>query len=493
MSIRLRLLFSYIAMILVPVLFAVISALLIALLFKGDLKEIRNIYMSPGHHHESSLSKENQLWVSVYRQSIQNPGILQDQSYIKQLDGKLKKFGITLAVRKDHRFLYLSPDLRTLDVEDLPAFGNSGEVDPLTRIDKQLLSLKQMDFYFPDKSEGSLFFVKDASHLVSFVRSFFPWLFISLIVILVLTNGLLTYFVSRSIIRPIKELQKAAAQIKEGNLNNKIAVKSKDELGQLAQGFEEMRFRLKESIELQVAYEDNRKELIANISHDLKTPITTIKGYIEGIRDGVANNPDKMERYLHTIYTKAVDLDHMIDELFLYSKLDLNRVPFHFEPIEFDEYLEDYVEELRFDLEVKEVEITLQIEDNGNYQIMADREQIKRVITNIVDNSLKYMDKEKKRITMLLSTAGSNLLFEMKDNGPGIKEENLPLVFDRFYRADLARGTEKGGSGLGLAIAKRIIEGHKGSIWAESIKGEGTSIFFALKKGGDLNEQDSDY
>ena len=219
---------------------------------------------------------------------------------------------------------------------------------------------------------------------------------------------------SRSIIRPIRKLQKAASMMKDGNLNVDIKAESKDELGQLAQGFEEMRVRLKESIDLQLAYEKNRKELIANISHDLKTPITNIKGYVEGIRDGVANSPQKMERYIQTIYTKAIDLDHMIDQLFLYSKLDLQRLPFHFERITFDQYLSDFVEELRFDVEEMNVEITLNIDKNEKYEVMGDREQIKRVITNIVDNSLKYNDKEEKELHFHLSVMDSSYSLQIR-------------------------------------------------------------------------------
>ncbi len=151
-----------------------------------------------------------------------------------------------------------------------------------------------------------------------------------------------------------------------------------------------MRIRLKESIDLQVAYENNRKELLANISHDLKTPITSIIGYVEGIRDGVANSPKKMERYIQTIYTKARDLDRMIDQLFLFSKLDLQRLPFHFERIKFDQYLSDFVEELRFDVEGINVEVILDIDKNETYEVSGDREQLKRVITNITDNSLEF-------------------------------------------------------------------------------------------------------
>jgi histidine kinase len=492
MSIRFRLLLSYLAMIFVPIFFVVISALLVALLFRGDIKELRNIYLPPEHKHH--ISEKDQLFIDLQLQTLKNSGEFTNQSYLKKIDDQLmKKNGTELIVRKGNDIIYLSPSLKGLDTEDLPLFGVLSEVGPVEEIGDQVVSIKKLDFFYPDHSQGTLFFITDASSLAKFVHFSYPILFAGLILILMITNGLLTYYVSRSIIRPIRELQRAAKEMKEGNLTVPIKPMSKDELGQLAQGFDEMRIRLKDSIEKQLAYEENRKELIANISHDLKTPITTIKGYVEGIRDGVANSPEKIERYIQTIYSKSIDLDHMIDELFLYSKLDLQRLPFHFEKINFDHYLQDFVEELRFDVEEMKVEVGLEIDKNENYLITGDREHLKRVITNIVENSLKYIDKENKKLSFYLSTLESHVLFRMEDNGPGIAEENLPFIFDRFYRADLARGTEKGGSGLGLSIAKRIIEEHHGSIWAESKKGQGTTILFTLEKAGDESEKDLNY
>jgi signal transduction histidine kinase len=136
------------------------------------------------------------------------------------------------------------------------------------------------------------------------------------------------------------------------------------------------------------------------------------------------------------------------------------------------------------------VDVDLTIEKDNEYVINGDREHLKRVIMNIVNNSLKYIDKENKKLSFHLSNIDSKILFKMVDNGPGIAEENLPFIFDRFYRADMARGTEKGGSGLGLSIAKRIIEEHQGNIWAERKKGQGTTILFTLEKAGVNSEKD---
>jgi signal transduction histidine kinase len=377
-------------MIFVPVIFVVVSALLVALLFRGDINELRNIYMPP--ERGIQISDRDHLFINLHRQTLKNPGIFDNQTFLSKVNQQLKKTGTGLLVRKGKQVIYRSAFLKGLDTDDLPLFGLFGEIDPVEQIHHKVVSIKKLDFYYPDNTEGSLFFVTDASSLAKFVRSSYPILFVSLILTLIITNGLLTYFVSKSIIRPIRELQRAAREMKDGNLDVSIKPHSKDELGQLAQSFEEMRSRLKDSIDTQIAYEENRKELIANISHDLKTPITTIKGYVEGIRDGVANNPEKIERYVQTIYTKAIDLDHMIDELFLYSKLDLQRLPFHFERFDFKSYLEDFVEELRYDLEDKNISINLLVENQRGYLIDGDRENLKRVINNIVENSLKYND-----------------------------------------------------------------------------------------------------
>lgn len=314
-------------------------------------------------------------------------------------------------------------------------------------------------------------------------RSFYFFRFGIIIPIFAITNGVLSYFVSKSILRPVENLSIAAKQISEGNLDFEVKPFNKDELGQLAVSFELMRRNLKESAEMQKKYEENRKELIANISHDLKTPITSIKGYIEGIKDGVANTPEKMERYIETIYLKTLDMDHLINELFLYSKLDLKRVTFHFEEVNIHDYLVDRIEELKFDLDPLNVRISYSSHvERMNCIILMDREQFKRVMTNIIQNSLKYMDKDEKLISIKLIEDQEKITIQFHDNGKGISKDALPFIFERFYRADPSRNLSTGGTGLGLAIAKRIIEEHGGEIWAESEIGKYTNIFLSLKK-----------
>jgi signal transduction histidine kinase len=206
--------------------------------------------------------------------------------------------------------------------------------------------------------------------------------------------------------------------------------------------------------------------------------------------DGVANSPEKMERYIRTIYAKTQDLDRLIDDLFLFSKLDLGKLPFNYEKIDIKSFFDDCIEELQLEYEKKGIRLSLQ---NGTAGVLAvaDREKLKRVVINIFDNAAKYMGRDKGSITVRLTEDSDGITVAITDSGQGISSEDLPCIFDRFFRTDKSRNSSTGGSGLGLAIARQIIEGHGGRIWAESEVGSGTSIYFTLKRfheGGKLPE-----
>ena len=330
---------------------------------------------------------------------------------------------------------------------------------------------------------GYIFYLWEGATISDNLELFLSLRMLGMLLVIVVTNGILTFFVSKSIIRPIKKLMNAAEEISRGNLDFQIEVNSKkDELDQLTQTFESMRLKLKKAHELQKNSEENQKELIASISHDLKTPITSIRGYVKGIQDGVANTPEKLDRYMETIDQKARGMNLLIEELFLYSKLDLQSVPFDFEELDLNAYMEDYIEEINFDLEKDGVVVTYNKNEGKSYNVYADRDKIKRVLDNIIQNSLRYMNKEKKQLRVSIEKKKDNVLVEITDNGIGISEELLPFIFDRFYRIDSSRSLQTGGSGLGLAIVKKIVEEHRGKVWAKSRLGVGTSIIFTLPK-----------
>lgn len=305
---------------------------------------------------------------------------------------------------------------------------------------------------------------------------------VCIVLILAATGLSITAWIYRSIVTPICKLEEAAKNIKEGNLDFTIEADSKDEMGRLCQNFEDMRQRLKESAEEKLEAEKQNRILISNISHDLRTPITAIKGYVEGILDGVADTPEKVDKYMRTIYNKAIDMDRLINELTLYTKIDTNRIPYNFKRIDVGEYFHDCIEEIGLELEAEHLGLSYFNYVSDEVLIIADPEQLKRVIDNIIGNSVKYMDKEHGLINIRIKDVGDFIQVEIEDNGKGIAQKDLPFIFDRFYRTDASRNSATGGSGIGLSIVKKIIEDHGGKIWATSKESTGTVMYFVIRK-----------
>lgn len=307
-------------------------------------------------------------------------------------------------------------------------------------------------------------------------------LFFSAFMILVITGLSVGSWIYRSVAGPLVKLKKATHNIKAGNLDFVLDVEGTDEFSELCKDFEDMRKRLKESVEERVVLDKENKELISNISHDLKTPMTAIKGYVEGIMDGIADTPEKMERYIRTIYNKTNEMDHLINELTFYSKIDTNRIPYTFSKLNVEDYFNDCAEELSVEMETRNIELVYANYVDNKVQIIADGKQIRRVIHNIISNSIKYMDKKKGIIQIRVKDVGDFIQIEIEDNGKGIAAKDLTNIFDRFYRTDVSRNSSKGGSGIGLSIVKKIMEDHGGKVWATSREGIGTIMYFVLRK-----------
>lgn len=314
------------------------------------------------------------------------------------------------------------------------------------------------------------------------LRLFMTDILIAIVVILLISVFVLKQWIHKGIINPIWELNIAMKKIAEGNLDYRLDNHYAGEIGELFENYEDMRLRLKESTDEIVDNEKRNRELVSNISHDLKTPITAIKGYVEGIMDGVADTPEKMDRYIRTIYNKANDMNRLINELTIYSGIDNNRIPYNFQRINVSEYFIDCVEEVGLDLESKHIELNFYNLVSEDTMIIADPEQMKRVINNIVGNSIKYLDKENGTIEIRILDEVDSIRVEIEDNGRGIAAKDLSRIFERFYRTDESRNSSKGGSGIGLSIVKKIVEDHGGYIWATSKESEGTCMHFVIRK-----------
>ena len=313
--------------------------------------------------------------------------------------------------------------------------------------------------------------------------TFFKSMIFAIIIILVFTGVMLSLFLHKTLVSPINELNVAMKHIKNGDFEYRLEAKGDgSEIDDMYRNYEDMRLRLKENAEEKIQREKQNRELISNISHDLKTPITAIKGYSEGIIDGIADTPEKMDRYVKTIYNKANDMEKLINELTVYSGIDNNRIPYHFHKILVGEYFRGCIEEVGMDLENKNFKLDYVNLVSLDTMIIADPEQLKRVVNNIISNSVKYMDKPNGEINIRILDEVDSIRVEIEDNGKGIAQKDLQNIFDRFYRTDASRNSGTGGSGIGLSIVKKIIQDHGGYIWATSKEGEGTCMHFVIRK-----------
>lgn len=290
------------------------------------------------------------------------------------------------------------------------------------------------------------------------------------------------FWIYKRILVPLDKMRIATKKIADGNFDYELDEKDFVEIPFLYNDFEKMRIKLKENEEEKVLSENASRELVSNISHDLKTPLTAIRGYVEGILDGVASSPQKVRDYLTTIYNKTNYMTKLIDELLYYSRVSGNEFSYNFEKTNVKEFFDNYVKDLYLELDTIKINFSYSANVDVDTVIDIDREQIKRALNNIVANAVKYMDKEDPEIHFRVKETMDAINIRISDNGRGIDEKDLPHIFERFYRSDASRNTKLGGSGIGLSIVKKVIENHEGSVVAISKSGVGTDIDIVLKK-----------
>ena len=259
---------------------------------------------------------------------------LTDPDYLDTFNEELEEKNSFLVIRRDGEIVYSGDDSIGKELyRRLPEYAGKTETLDMEGFylgGKFQYLVSQRDFLFNDGSEGSLFIVTSVSAMLPAINGIIRDVIYITLLVLILTAFLLVVWLYSSMVRPLGTLRKATREIRDGNLDFAIDVEGRDEISELCMDFEQMRRHLKENAEEKMKYDSDSKVLISNISHDLKTPITAVKGYVEGIMDGVAASPEKLDKYMRTIYNKANDMDKLIDELTFYSKIDTNRIPYNF-------------------------------------------------------------------------------------------------------------------------------------------------------------------
>lgn len=491
MKFKTRLLVTFLTIVLLPLVLTAIAFVSIGGYLMNAQKEygiVKFDYRTMADPAETFEQISDDIFTEVKQQILENRIRLEDKLYLEDLNQQIENKASYIIVRKGHEIYYTGNELAASKIFGmLPAYGYANASAEAGYYYNNMEKLvKQLDFHFMDGSEGSFFIVTKMNSLIS--RQLLVDMFIAIILILIFTSLMLTRWTQRGVFLPVNELNNAMKSIASGNLEYMLNTDNKGEIGELYKNYEDMRLRLKESTDEKFEHERQNRELISNISHDLKTPITAIKGYVEGIMDGVADTPEKIDKYIKTVYNKANDMDRLINELTIYSGIDNNRIPYHFHRLNVADYFKDCVEEVGLDLESKNIELNYSNLVSQDTIIIADPEQIKRVVNNIIGNSVKYLEKEKGVIDIRILDEVDSIRVEIEDNGKGIASKDLPNIFERFFRTDASRNSSKGGSGIGLSIVKKIIEDHGGYIWATSKEGEGTCLHFVFRKYREVKE-----
>lgn len=358
--------------------------------------------------------------------------------------------------------------------EIIDSFDNSfnKKIPDLNKISEEI--------YVNNKLVGTALITMKVNINTYFKKSFYITLAVFLFSFLILITLILFFSIkiSRTISEPIKSLKLSAEAIASGTFDIEVNYNKKNEIGKFCETFDSMRIGLKEAFEEKARYEESRKELFACISHDLRTPITSIKSYVEGLEKGVATTKEKQDRYLSVIKNKTDALDKMIDDLFCLSKLEIGQFPMNFM---LENSLEIFTDILNsFEIELKDKPIDLKINHPiPSIDLKCDKIRISQVISNIIENAKKYID-DTGYIEISILTKNNSLIVSIKDNGTGIAPDKIPYVFDHFYTGEKSRTKKYGGTGLGLAICRQIILSHDGDIWIESEVNIGTTVYFSL-------------
>jgi len=454
MSYKKKLVILYVFIIVTPLL---IFGLTTASMNKRVITTLNNEVIGD---HETIGNQTSHRLIREYKKALeQSPNLVKNLDFLELLFNRYKDL-TRLQVIDDDQIVY--DNKRSIDSDKL--ILNETFVFSTEQSEIQVL-IEYLEFIPPEKLFRDIFVER---------------IMISLIIYLIL-HGIFIYWVIKSTLPDTKQLTDIANNISHGHYDFEFDTSRKDEIGDVYKAFDNMKISLQ-------TYENNRKELITNISHDLKTPIATIKGYVTGINDGLASTPEKLNKYLNIIYNNTMHLDELINDLFLYSKLDVNQIDFDFKPIHFDKYIDYYIDELKLDLEEKNIGVKWQMPNLKNTIILGDGFRLKRILNNIVSNSQKHFNKTNNILSFKLSEDEKGLVLEITDNGKGISEEVLNQIFDRFYRADASRNTNMGSSGLGLAIVKQIVEKHNGSISAISKYNYYTKVSIHLPLLGENHE-----
>ena len=418
-----------------------------------------------------------------------------DEQKIKSLEEfvtPLEKLGSVIYIEKDGNAFYATTDKDTVvsEAQSIVSVNTSDNVNYFGQNGMVIVNHAQADdAFYTVIIANSDYKVNDVSRRFApqnFSRILFSktgLMFLVVAGVFIIAIIIISFITSKTISKPLKELSYGANEIAKGNLEYVIDYDSTNEIGVTVSSFNHMAERLRNSLETQNMIEQSRKEMIAGVAHDLRTPLTSVKGYVEGLMDGIANTPEKQQQYLKTIYSSTLNMEKLLDELLTVSRLELGNIELDCKKVNINSFLDDCANELKTELEEHDFDFIYSNNCDSDFGCMIDTDRFRRVILNIVSNSIKYAKKDEKgRLELSAQTYQKSVIISLSDNGIGLEGENLTKIFESFYRADPARTRTSEGSGIGLSVARQIVELHGGRIWATGKEGKGLTILISLPR-----------
>lgn len=494
MTIKLKVRISNVCMVTIPILF---TALVINICLHTSLGSYWYTFESM-YSDENSMqfaqsiiyTYQQELWENNWGQNDSVTEEINQSDEMNHLEHKLSALGYFFCVTQNEQLLY--SNMTREDLQAARSVSGSG-IDSAKTLtaSRHEVSVIKNTFYYGDRAFAITAVHREqpetADGVVNYLKKYiqkyilgFALLFIGLSVIV---NGIMSWWISRSILSPLNALRKGTKEIREGNLDSTIHYSKKDEFGAVCGDFEDMRAYLKESVDQRLKDERLRRDLITGISHDLRTPLTSISGYVDGLTEGIADTPSKQKRYLQAVRIRTDSMVSLVDSLSEYCRLDSTRFQYHLVRMDMKDFLQYYLESCEYEAKRNQAALELVCEDMS-YPVNIDKKELRRVFDNLLTNTVRYRISECSHVKIELnySRRGMNIKVVFSDDGPGVPEECLGLIFDSFYRVDGARCRSEKGSGIGLAVAREIILGHGGTIQADNQKGLAIIMEFPTAK-----------
>lgn len=467
MSIRRRLFVSNLLMVLVPLLVIFCAGGL--LINVGNYPNSLQVASSTGF--DEAVQKMEELLVDV-----DGDRLLRDVDYRGDFLSLANEYGFHLQATRNETVVFTNLDSNDVAISESLGINLNQQPQAFPVVTHYIAI---STFAWPISDEGGTIYLTalysgGINDIGAIVAKWKIWPSIGILIfsaiVVIIMNILLSTRMITKIMVPVNKLIQGAKRIKQGDLSENIYYSGEDELSQVCDSFNEMQVRLRDNIEKNITHERRQREMIASISHDLKTPLTAIKGYVKGLKDGVARTEEKRQDYLDVVYQKTSEMESQIDKLFLYAKMETGHIPLCSLRTCLNKYLAAYLDARKGDFENRGAMLLFQ-DTSQELFAQVDQGQMDKVLENIMENSMKYAAGENLVITVSLLAEHNTAVIKVRDNGTGVPVEYLPRLFDSFYRVDEARVNSSEGSGLGLSIAKYVVERHGGKIYAENKNG----------------------